>query len=189
MSDNVEMTTFGVVLANASASDRNDVDFYPTPHAVTHAFLASWPVTGVVWECACGTGSMSESLKSSGLQVISTDLNDFGYGTAGVNFLTETCESDWIITNPPFSMASQFIERAVSLHRPFAFLLKSQFWHALKRYKLFMNHPPEAVLPLTWRPDFLNGAKGGSPTMDCIWTVWGVEPARETIYRPIKRQV
>lgn len=189
MSDDVGLTNFGVALTNASASDRNAVDFYPTPNDVTRALLASWPISGVVWECACGTGAMAESLKSSGLEVIATDLNDFGYGTNNVNFLTEARESDWIITNPPFSLASQFIEKAVSLHRPFAFLLKSQFWHALKRYKLFMKHQPEAVLPLTWRPDFLNGAKGGSPTMDCIWTVWGAEPAQTTIYRPIKRPV
>lgn len=187
MSDDVEITSFGAILTNASAPDRNVVDFYPTPPDVTRALLASWPISGAVWECACGTGAMADALKYCGLEVIATDLNDFGYGKSGVNFLNENCNSDWIITNPPFSMASQFIERAIALHRPFAFLLKSQFWHALKRHKLFVSHPPEAVLPLTWRPDFLNGAKGGSPTMDCIWTVWGAEPAHTTIYCPIKR--
>lgn len=40
------------------------------------------------------------------------------------------------------------------------------------RWNLFMQHPPAYVLPLTWRPDFLNGTKGGSPTMECLWTVW-----------------
>jgi hypothetical protein len=50
-------------------------------------------------------------------------------------------------------------------------LLKSQYWHAAKRHQLFNTHTPAYILPLTWRPDFMFGERGGAPTMDVLWTV------------------
>ena len=92
---------------------------------------------------------------------------------------------DFIITNPPFSKATEFITHALELGKPCAFLLKSQFWHAKSRLDLFRANPPSYVLPLTWRPDFLYGAKSGSPTMECLWTVWA--EGSETIYYPLEK--
>ena len=43
---------------------------------------------------------------------------------------------------------------------------------AAKRKALFEEHPPAYVLPLTWRPDFMGGERGGAPTMEVHWTVW-----------------
>ena len=34
----------------------------------------------------------------------------------------------------------------------------------------YRDHPPKAVHPLTFRPDF---SGEGRPTMDCCWCVWG----------------
>lgn len=42
-----------------------------------------------------------------------------------------------------------------------------------------------AADPLTWRPDFHFGAKGGSPTMECAWTVWDRVPSNVTQYVPL----
>ena len=86
--------------------------------------------------------------------------------------MSNTRPCDWIITNPPFSHAAEFISRAFDLGKPCAILVKSQFWHAKRRIELYRRNPPSYVLPLTWRPDFLYGAKSGSPTMEIIWTVW-----------------
>ena len=106
--------------------------------------------------------------------VIGTDLHPVIDGRQSVDFLTARVECDWIITNPPFSQAEKFIRHALDLRRPCAFLLKSQFWHARSRLALFREYQPAYVLPLTWRPDFLFGAKSGSPTMEILWTVWDV---------------
>lgn len=119
--------------------------------------------------------------------MICTDLNDFGYGTNGVNFLDTYIDCDWIITNPPFSKATEFIEHALDIDKKCAFLLKSQFWHAKSRIDLFNKLPPSYVLPLTWRPDFLFGKKSGSPTMEVIWTVWsGTSQAK---YQPLRKPI
>ena len=169
----------GSILANRSAIDRNKTDFYETPVEVTEALLDFLEERGhlvrgcnEIWEPACGRGKMAEVMRGRGYHVVCTDLHDHGYGEPGVDFLKENRGSPWIITNPPFSQATEFVKHALELNRNFAFLVKSQFWHAKYRLELFEEHPPMYVLPLTWRPDFLFGAKSGSPTMECCWVVW-----------------
>ena len=188
----------GSILANRSAADRNKTDYYRTPPDVTIALLdflqkeeRLFRLYDVIWEPACGTGEMVEAMQEMGYRTIYSDLYPTGWRGEHeqFNFLTDFMNPnlyDWIITNPPFSQAEYFIRRALELDVPFAFLLKSQFWHARKRIELFEKHPPAYVLPLTWRPDFLWGAKSGSPTMECIWTVWlGSDCITE--YHPLRR--
>lgn len=44
------------------------------------------------------------------------------------------------------------------------------------------------VLPLTWRPDFMGGERGGTPTMEVHWTVWR-RGQTDTKYRLLGRGV
>ena len=177
----------GVTLTNASAQDRNPYDFYRTPWEVTQALVDALQLTGkTIWEPACGDGDMASVLSENGNDVIATELRETNYGESGVDFLSSGLQHcDWIITNPPFNLAVQFIERCIEFERPFAMLLKSQYWHSKGRLSLFQKHTPSHVLPLTWRPDFHFGAKGGSPTMECAWTVWDKVPSNVTQYIPL----
>lgn len=184
------MSMEGSVLANKSAKDRHKADYYPTPDQCTQALIdfLGIPRSQVIWECACGDGFISKVLQKNGYKVISTDINHYGFEDSVEDFLlSDGKECDWIITNPPFSLADKFIRKAISLGKPFAMLLKSQYWHSKKRFALFQQHKPKFVLPMTWRPDFEFGRRGGSPTMDCIWTVWMPVPTASTIYEPINK--
>lgn len=184
------MSMDGVTLTSASAADRSSTDFYPAPPEATYA-LANWmQLAGkTIWEPACGAGHMSRALEASGATVVSTELNGQGFGKEGVDYLDAELPDgvQCIVTNPPFKWSEQFIRRSFIHGLPFAMLLKSQYWHSAKRRALFEQHRPRAVLPLTWRPDFHFGSKGGSPTMECIWTVWDATPADFTIYLPLQR--
>ena len=175
-------------LANSSTTHkRRELDFYPTPPDVTHALMEYLDMRpGVVWEPACGDGAMAEVIKDYGQEVISTDIRETGYGEGLVNFLTTEKKCDAIITNPPFNLSEQFILHALGQADVVAMLLKSQYWHSKKRSALFKNHPPDAVLALTWRPDFMGGERGGAPTMDVIWTVW-VDGFYQTKYHVLER--
>lgn len=176
-------------LANATTTHvRRELDFYPTPPNVTHAlmkFLHMHPCN-VVWEPACGDGAMAEVVKQYGHEVISTDLRNTGYGEGEVDFLKESRKCDLIITNPPFNISQEFILHALTEARIVAMVLKSQYWHAAKRTALFKDHPPAFVLPLTWRPDFMGGERGGAPTMEVHWTVW-IDGDTDTKYRLLER--
>lgn len=163
---------------------RSASDFYPTPPEVTMALLdfLGLPKDTVIWEPACGEGHMAKEMERQGYSVYATDI------AQGVDFLAtdlSTNAYDWIITNPPFSKAEWFIRRCYELEKPFALLLKAQFWHAKKRMNLFRECRPWYVCPLTWRPDFMFGRTGGKPLMDVIWCIWLPCHRGHTAYYPL----
>lgn len=178
-----------------SARGRRRSDLYPTPPEVTVALLQflNLPKETQIWEPAAGDGDMAKTMWDCGMLVDETDIR------SGQDFLTSwrpddsEYDYDWIITNPPFSLAEEFIRHASELQRPFAMLLKAQYWHAAKRMALFEEIPPNYILPLTWRPDFFfkerENGNGGSPLMDVMWCVWLAPWMKnvQTVYRPLAR--
>jgi hypothetical protein len=174
------MSSGGVYTNTDKCGQRRDDDFYPTPWEATEAFARAEVMAFrrfAVWEPACGDGAISEVLKEHGCTVVSTDLVNRGYGQGRINFLdpreVEAAIYNYrsaIITNPPFHLAEDFIRRAHSLRSPYtAMLLKAHYFHAGKRLRLFDEHPPSRIYPLSWRIDFTGG---GSPHTDCSWYVW-----------------
>lgn len=174
--------------AGGKKENRRELDFYPTPPDCTIAlmdFLKLDPC--IVWECACGNGAMANVIKTYGHKVIETDI------ATGNDYLHSSRIADAIITNPPFNLSQQFIEKALGEVNIVAMLFKSQYWHAKKRISLFEKHPPSFILPLTWRPDFLYqerklGEKSASPTMEVLWTVW-IKGNTLCKYMPLARPV
>ena len=160
---------------------RREMDFYPTPREVTVALLnfLDLPRNIKIWEPACGENHIVYVVQDLGYDVVGTDIKD------GVDFLTADLPEGvgYIITNPPFNMSEGFIKKCIHLRKPFALLLKSQYWHARKRSQLFKEHPPSFVLPLTWRPDFTGQ---GSSLMDVMWCVWsGHNDSQYALYKPL----
>lgn len=162
---------------------RNAMDFYPTPREVTVALLEqiALPYGTKIWEPACGQNHMVDVISEYGYDVIGTDIQ------GGVDFLTADLPEDvkFIMTNPPFGIADKFIERCIEHRRSFALLLKSQYWHAKKRTKLFRDYTPDLILPLTWRPDFTGQ---GSSLLDMMWCVWWRPgPHKYALYKPLDK--
>lgn len=161
---------------------RRERDFYPTPKECVYSLMEQLklPKETAIWECACGDGAIINALGDLGyLNVRGTDVQ------TGTDFLLQNDKgnAEWIITNPPFFLAENFIRHAHFLECSFAFLLKSQYWHSVRRKQLFDEMPPNYIFPLTWRPDF-TGQK--CSLMDMMWCIWTSE-AQPTIYRPIKK--
>ncbi len=179
-------------------SKRRELDFYPTPKNVTIALMNFLLKENKidkdfkVWEPACGNGAMSKVIESYGLNVFSSDIKDLGFDSKIMDFRTHDVDInfDAIITNPPFNLSEKFIRKAIGKSRMVCMLLKSQYWHAKARLNLFNEFPPAYILPLTWRPDFLEherkeGEKG-SPTMEVAWSVW-IKGNVDTIYKPLAK--
>jgi hypothetical protein len=170
-------------IESSKTYDRKPSDFYPTPPDVTMALmnvlmnLDETPIRRV-WEPACGDGSMSYVIESYGVEVVSTDIRNTGYGELSDFLWSEPMYqimgTDSIITNPPFALALDFIRRAewyksVSVY---AMLTKCNFWNVAENARYFDENPPQLVLPLMWRPAFLAEERGVSPLMDVQWNVW-----------------
>lgn len=164
---------------------RRKHDFYETPREATVALVLFLQDNLLlrpgmtVWEPACGNNAISKVLHEFDLNTWSTDIEK------GQDFFTYQMQEpfDWIITNPPFSAAEGFIGKCIEYGKPFALLLKSQYWHSAKRRALFEDCPPALVMPLTWRPDF-TGA--GNSMMDVMWCVWIGKP-KVTYYQVLKK--
>lgn len=142
--------------------------------------LPEWRKRGT-WEPACGDGAISKVLVDlcPGQRVVETDIRTTKRSLGGVDFLKAwqmPAGTHQIITNPPFNLAVEFIRKARAFNVPFALLLKSTFWHAAERRRLFVETAPVKVLPLGWRPAMAPD-RGASPTMEFIWTVWAAAPS------------
>lgn len=179
----------GVSIAGYSGKTRREDDFYPTPPDATVALSRHYAdhIPRTIWEPSCGDGAMARVLRRElpNRRIFATDLVHRGYGMGGLNFLRVPTlpEGAAIITNPPFSLADEFITHAHAIGSPFvAMLLKIQFWNAQKRLALWQKHAPQAVHPLSWRVDFTGQ---GAATMDMMWCVWGDVPmSYEPMVRP-----
>lgn len=154
---------------------RRKSDFYPTrdPHAVAvlNPLTVGWPQD--VWEPAAGEGDLVRALEDIGLRVTATDLEDYdGGGLGGLDFLKfERPLAPAIITNPPFSLASEFIDHALGKLgvRYLALLLKSDFWCAASRLPLWAKYPPSLIAYMCWRVDFTGD---GAAPMTTAWHIW-----------------
>lgn len=165
----------GAYHTDLGGAPRKGLDVYPTPPEGTRALV--WhvpPPKGLLWEPACGAGHMSRVLMQEGYPVHSTDLRHTGYGQGGVDYLKTPIPPGvvGIITNPPFKHAAEFITKATGECGFVAMLLKATYWHAGGRKRLFERRPPSLLLPLTWRPAFLQRERGNQPMMDVGWVVW-----------------
>lgn len=77
-----------------------------------------------IWECAVGSGNLAEVLKERGYWVVCSDLKNSGYGRIGMlnrDFLKMTDDFTRrycigvILTNPPYSLANEFILHALEI--------------------------------------------------------------------------
>ena len=66
--------------SNHTDKERESNDFYATDPIAIDKLVKVIQLPRKIWECACGTGCLSDRLKDFGHDVVSTDLVDRGYG-------------------------------------------------------------------------------------------------------------
>lgn len=167
--------------SNHALESRETFDYYATDPKAVEMLLELEQFAPVIWEPACGEGHISKVLQAHGYEVISTDLVYRGFGDPEpLDFLKETLdgfEGD-IITNPPYSVGFEFVQRALESVRPggkVAMLLKVQFLEGQKRGVFFKGTPPRTVYISSSR---ISCAKNGdferfpNSAIAYAWYVW-----------------
>ena len=160
----------------------NSLDDFPTPPWATRALmkhvLSDQACSGMeVIEPACGRGHMSETLKEYVLKVHSSDIFNYGYGGVA-DFLHEdyTVKSDWLITNPPFKHAEEFIQKGLTLADVgVAVLVRTVFIESVGRYKrLFSKRPPSLIAQFSERVPIVKGRldRTVSSATGYAWLIW-----------------
>ncbi len=171
--------------SNHSTSERQQVDYYATD-PTTILPLLEREEFNLIWEPACGEGHLSKELERLGKTVKSTDLINRGYGEGDVDFLMQINPCDYdIITNPPYSLAQEFVEHALYLQEKSnienlktAMFLKLTFLEGQKRKKMFEKRPPRKIYVFSSRQqcakngEFERYSGGTGTAIAYAWYVW-----------------
>jgi hypothetical protein len=189
-------TSHAVMQQRHEAHD--SLDDFPTPPWAVRALIEHvlLPIDSVrrgidsVWEPACNRGYMARPLAEYFGRVITSDIHHYGWdGQQHVtDFLIRNSEEvvgdegGWIITNPPFRLAAQFVKRALSIRSHCAVLVRTAFLEGQDRYRdLFSVHPPYIVAQFTERVPMVKGRHDpdASTATSYCWVVWIKRPAPE----------
>lgn len=164
----------------------DSLDDFPTPPWATRA-LCDWIEAQdyalddqMVREPASNRGAMVRPLTEYFGAVLASDVHDYGYGYPVRDYLfgpaVQFDPTHWTITNPPFRLAEQFIERALELSRVgVAMLVRAAFLEGVGRFeRLYAVTPPTDVLQFSERVVMHKGklVANGSTATAYAWLVW-----------------
>lgn len=175
----------------------DSLEFFPTPpwatralfeHVLTEVGPSAWHHGMTAWDPCAGEGHMAAVLAEGFQEVWRTDVHDYGglngvgsfVGEGADRVLAPSPSPDWIVFNPPFSIALEFVERSlVEAVHGVAALVRMQWLEGGQRYaRLFRVFPPSIVAPFAervpmhkgrWEPD-------GSTATAYVWCVWARLP-------------
>ena len=175
----------------SNARDLHISDYYVTPIASIKEFISAQTQIDFIDKtildpCAGGDTinkmSYPEVLKDYSSRVITSDIREDSLAVHTVDYLewdvSET-KIDIIITNPPFNIASEIIEKAlrdVTVGGYVVMLLRLNFFGSQKRKPFFDAYPPLACYVHNKRMKFTNtNGTDSIEYMHCIWQK-GVKP-------------
>lgn len=138
--------------SNHTEKDRQNEDYYATdPHAAELLLeIEDLDKNIPIWECSSGENHLANVFKEHGYVVRTSDIVKRTETTEILDFLSDDVY-DWdgnIITNPPYKLASQFVEKAMDIiHKgnKCIMFLKLQFMEGKQRRKLFEKYPPKTI--------------------------------------------
>lgn len=190
----------GKLAGGNPANGRVENDFYATNPRAVEMLFQKYPFTASkILEPCVGQGHIANFINNfftNKREVVGVDLVDRGYpNTIVSNFLEwETDEKfDGIISNPPYSLAKEFVEKGMDLleeEGQMAMFLKVQFLEGAKRKELFEKYPPKYIYIFrnrmaTWNNgnETDENGKRWATTMCHAWFVWEKGSKSEPIVR------
>ncbi len=163
-------------------------NLYATPAWVINALLERHPLRRlpIVLEPCAGDGAIIQAIRArypDEARVIAVEIREEERESLCrsadevhiADFLTwkPTGSFDYIITNPPFSIAMEVVRHALELAGDRAeviMLLRLAFLESEKRYSFWQEHPASRILVLSSRPSF--SGDGWTDTAAVAWFVW-----------------
>lgn len=155
---------------NAGTYDECQTPPYALEPLLEH--IRNWKT--LIWECAAGKRVLANSMIYDwGYNVLSTDISDpVGFGDF---FKIEPENKDYtIVTNPPYSLKYEWLERCYDLRHPFALLMPVEMLGTAKGQRLFEKYGIEIIF-MSPRVDFYmphKGWKGGGAQFPTAWFTW-----------------
>jgi len=161
-------------LGKSKASD----EYYTPPEAA--ALIERYlPKGKTIYEAAYGMGHLANYLRECGYTVVGDPEWDY--------LTTDFSDYDIAVTNPPYSLKNEFLQRAYQLGKPFAFLMPADTAVGLQRFPLFERYGVELLIPSRRVNYIIDGSKRGSSNFNSFWFCWGVLP-RPIVFREMERR-
>lgn len=197
------MSLSGNKLAGGNPKDnRIENDFYATDPKAVEMLLNDLPKNyfyGNMLEPCVGQGHIANTMLkyNPDLKITAIDIVDRGYpNTIIADFLklNPLCAYNCIVTNPPYSLATEFVEKGMEYlvtGGVMAMFLKLQFLEGQKRKRIFDKYPPKYIYVFrnrmaTWnngQPKDPKTGKKWATTMCHAWFVWEKDSTSEPIVR------
>lgn len=168
---------------------RRPRDEYFTPEWATDVLLDRHAMKGdSVFECCVGDGAIARVLeKRFRYRVWMNDI--ISTGVMGQKWIRDaSAESnwcdwrnfDWVITNPPFSLAPQIVPLAYKHAQiGIAMLLRLSYLEPVENRGAWLNeHPPTKLIVL---PRISFTGDGKTDSVCTAWMVWEKVPAQQSI--------
>lgn len=154
---------------------RNENDFYATPPDAVEAIFAriSCDAEAIAFEPCRGSGSITNKFTCN--TVYYCELSE------GIDFLADRPLPlvDLTVTNPPFSLAQEFITKSLQHTRGIvAYLLRLNFLGSQKRKDWWQSRRPSHLYILSKRPSFTGGATDATEYAWFIWDLGGSSAVR-----------
>ena len=156
--------------------DRDDHDFYVEPAWCSERLIAVEPFAGPIWDPAAGSGTIPRAARAAGLSNFASDIADRG-SAQRQDFLTAPAPAETfnVVTNPPFGLARDFVERALTLGAvktaiifPTARLNAARWLKPLPLAKIYLLTPRPSMPP---GEVIARGEKPGGGKTDFCWLV------------------
>ncbi|MGL5925495.1 hypothetical protein [Chroococcidiopsis sp.] len=158
-------------------SARKAFDFYPTETWASELLINRIDIQGNLFECCSGQHHITKVLRTlPGSTIKTNDINpdceaDYNLDLSLAENWKKFDRFDWVITNPPFKVASPIVQSSYKNAKVgVAMLLRLSFLEACENRKEFlMKHPPTNLIVLP-RMSFTADRKTDSVT--CAWMIW-----------------
>lgn len=152
---------------------RHERDMYETPSWCVEVLIPEivWGFEPDILEPAAGNGAIVEVLQRDVYPNIYR-----GDITTGQDFLDDqsTGRYDFIVTNPPYSLAQSFVDKALHIANCVIMLPPFGLYGSLERHDWWIQHEPTAQFTLSRRPMFAKNKDGkwGTDSETYAWLVW-----------------
>jgi hypothetical protein len=156
-------------------------DFY-SPYEVLDPLYAYIPSGSIIWESACGSGNLVKELQRRGYEVIGSDIQE------GYDYFTYQPDTwNLSITNPPYSLKTQWLKRSYELGKPFSLLCPYTLLEGQERQELFRACGIEIVF-INKRYKFETASQLGrsSPWFPTAWFTYGFNIGKQLTFYDAK---
>lgn len=172
----------------------DSLDDFPTPPWAVRAVcryiarhLTGTPLGDLTAREPCANrGHMLRVCQEYFAEVDASDVHDYGLGLPVRDFLfPEPLKMvDWTLMNPPFRLASEFIDRALDTSKKgVVVIVRSAFLEGEKRFeRLFNPTPPDYILQFSERVVMLRGRLVQAGKVDPLAQKPGTKASTASVY-------